>query len=209
MSKTVLTAVVALLIVALIPAAYIMGQMNGEVESSKNSSEADSNLGAIPKPAEEVDEVPAGDLEDLKDWKTFKNPEYAYSFKYPSDWEVERTVLQEPTDWVYINPINRADSDKETRISIHTYFDGPGCPETSKKQFSVGGYQVEGIACDNTSLYKIMMKHSRTVGIDTQSKHKVVLAVAASGSIGIQIDTSLGDDKVIQQILDSITGLTP
>lgn len=204
-TRVILVAAGFLLVIALIPLAYTLGRMQSIDDMAQNIS-TDTSSTSDTKLAEEIEEAPVEITDKYDGWNTYGNEVYGYSFKYPSNWVVERDVMQERSDWVSINPADDPSSDRGDVLAIYTYFDGTGCPQTKTKEFSVGGYTAIGTACVEDNIYRVGMRHSKVV---STSNSGVVLARTAPDLVGIQIDMGRGQDEVLQQILDSITGLTP
>lgn len=191
------------IVAALFWYAFQMGKMSAVTDLSSNIQAGDT-------PTTETEEIPevedkTEEIDTYLGWQTYESAAYGYSFKYPSDWSFDRQVYQEPTDWVTVNPPSGKGKYGSSAVSIYTYFDGTGCPNTKTKEFSIGGYTVEGTACAETEQYRFGMQHSKTVG----ATNGVVLVRTADNGVGILIDLDLDDGKTIQMILDSITGLTP
>lgn len=211
-TKEILIAVLVLLLLVLIPVAYALGRSQPAVDTSSNISSGMSSTSSASDagPDEEVDKAEIDEIDEIDayaNWHTYENATYGYSFKYPSDWQVEREVFNGSADWVSINPSEQAaTSDVGDVLAIFTYADGAGCPKTTTKEFSVGGYNLEGIACAGTEVYKVTMKHSK---VAASGNSGVILARTAPDMVGIQIDMSRGENETIQRILDSVTGLTP
>lgn len=207
-TKVALVVVTTLAVLLLVVAAYFLGRTNGEKVAPKNSAIPETSSTSDTKPAEDLPEMTSGIADGYEGWNTYTNTAHGYSFKYPSDWQVSREVImQEPHDWVHINPAGgKKNPSGADLLAIFTYFDGTGCPQTTTKQFTVGSYTVEGVACAEESLYKVGMKSSRTVSKGSQG---VVLARAASDAVGIQINMTDGTNETLERILKSVTGLTP
>lgn len=201
-----LLAALALLFAALIPIAYIMGKQSVVTDVSTNSSTSTSQDSGE-KSEEEIIEETMDDISGTYNgWVTFTNKTYDYSFKYPSGWKVKNTSSSETGNRVSVNPPGEADSGNGDVLALSTYADGVGCPSTKTKEFNVGEYTVEGVACEDSEVYKIAMKYSRVASNGSQG---VVLARAAPNALSIQIDMSRGEDEALRLILESVTGLSP
>lgn len=194
------------LLAVLVPVAYIMGKQSAVTDLSSTISTG-TNQATDEEPEEEVTEETMEDISDTyKGWVTFENKTYGYSFKYPNGWRIKQTASSETGDWVSVNPKSEENPGSGDVLAIYTYFDGVGCPTTKTREFSIGGYTVEGTACEGSEVYKVAMKHSKTV---SRSGHGVILARTAPDAVGIQVDMGRGEDKAIRLMLDSVTGLTP
>lgn len=205
--KISIAAAAVVVVIALVAGAYMLGQKNGETKTANTAATSDTSSASDTKLAEEVEEKTTDKPVDAyASWMTYTHPTFGYSFKHPADWSVNREVMQDPADWVTINPAGKTDTNSPAALSIYTYFDGTGCPETTTKEFMIGTYTVEGTACTGTEVYKISMKHS---AVASAGNHGVILARAAPDLVGIQVDMSRGENDTLKLILESVTGLTP